>query len=53
MNLDESGEICEKKILFWMKKEADKPCLKAREWGLVEENVLALFFTNLNRKGAK
>ena len=31
-NLDESGEICERKTLFRMKKEVDQAGLRTREW---------------------
>ena len=30
---DNSGGICERKILFWMKKKRIKPGLRARERG--------------------
>ena len=33
MNLDESGGICERKTLFWMKKEADQAGFKGTRTG--------------------
>ena len=42
MNLDESGGICERKTLFWMKKEADQAGFKDTRTGPIPSAIESL-----------